>query len=80
MLFGNKFIENESRFLIKFLITANQIKLRYSLLTSSYMQCCNKHVIIYSGARVLELIRAIRSFISIDVILLIIIGSIDSMA
>ena len=31
------------------------------------MQCCNKHVIIYSGARVSELIRAIRSFISIDV-------------
>ena len=30
------------------------------------MQCCNKHVIIYSGARVSELIRAIRSFISID--------------
>ena len=33
------------------------------------MQCCNKHVIIYSGARVSEFIRAIRSFISIDVIL-----------
>ena len=31
------------------------------------MQCCNKHVIIYSGARVSELIRAIRSFISIDI-------------
>ena len=30
------------------------------------MQCCNKHVIIYSGARVSEFIRAIRSFISID--------------
>ena len=30
------------------------------------MQCCNKHVIIYSGARVSELIRAIRSFIIID--------------
>ena len=30
------------------------------------MQCCNKHVIIYSGARVTEFIRAIRSFISID--------------
>ena len=30
------------------------------------MQCCNKHVIIHSGARVSELIRAIRSFISID--------------
>ena len=30
------------------------------------MQCCNKHVIIYFGARVSELIRAIRSFISID--------------
>ena len=30
------------------------------------MQCCNKHVIIYSGARVSELIRAIRSFVSID--------------
>ena len=30
------------------------------------MQWCNKHVIIYSGARVSELIRAIRSFISID--------------
>ena len=30
------------------------------------MQCCNKHVIIYCGARVSELIRAIRSFISID--------------
>ena len=53
-------------FLIKFLITANQIKLKYSLLTSSYMQCCNKHVIVYSGARVSEFIRAIRSFISID--------------
>ena len=53
-------------FLIKFLITANQIKVKYSLLTSSYMQCCNKHVIIYSGARVSEFIRAIRSFISID--------------
>ena len=32
------------------------------------MQCCNKHVIIYSGARVSEFIRAIRSFISIDYI------------
>ena len=32
------------------------------------MQCCNKHVIIYSGARVSELIRAIRSFISIDML------------
>ena len=33
------------------------------------MQCCNKHVIIYSGASVSELIRAIRSFIrfSIDI-------------
>ena len=31
------------------------------------MQCCNKHVIIYSGARVSEFIRAIRSFISIDI-------------
>ena len=30
------------------------------------MQCCNKHVIIYFGARVSGLIRAIRSFISID--------------
>ena len=30
------------------------------------MQCCNKRVIIYSGARVSEFIRAIRSFISID--------------
>ena len=30
------------------------------------MQCCNKHVIIYSGARVSEFIRAIRSFIGID--------------
>ena len=33
------------------------------------MQCCNKHVIIYSGARVSELIRAIRSFISIELII-----------
>ena len=32
------------------------------------MQRCNKHVIIYSGARVSELIRAIRSFISIDLL------------
>ena len=32
------------------------------------MQCCNKHVIIYSGARVSELIRAIRSFMSIDLL------------
>ena len=31
------------------------------------MQCRNKHVIIYSGARVSEFIRAIRSFISIDI-------------
>ena len=30
------------------------------------MQSCNKHVIIYSGARISEFIRAIRSFISID--------------
>ena len=30
------------------------------------MQCCNKRVIIYSGAHVSEFIRAIRSFISID--------------
>ena len=30
------------------------------------MQCCNIHVIIYSSAHVLEFIRAIRSFISID--------------
>ena len=30
------------------------------------MQCFNKHVFIYSGARVSEFIRAIRSFISID--------------
>ena len=31
------------------------------------MQCCNIHVIIYSSARVSEFIRAIRSFISIDI-------------
>ena len=67
MLFWGSLSKNESRFLTKFLITANQIKLKYSLLTSSYIQCCNKHVIIYSGARVSELIREIRSFISIDV-------------
>ena len=30
------------------------------------MQSCNKHVIMYSGARVSEFIRAIRSFISIE--------------
>ena len=51
--------ENESRFLIKFLINANQIKLKYSLLTSSFIQCCNKDVIIYSGASVSEFIHAI---------------------
>ena len=31
------FIENESRFLTKFLITANQIKLKYSLLASLFI-------------------------------------------
>ena len=60
------FWENESRFLIKFLINANQTKLKYSLLTSSFNQCGNKDVIIYPGASVSEFIRAIRSFISID--------------
>ena len=60
------FWENESRFLIKFLINANQTKLKYSLLTSSFIQCGNKDVIIYPGASVSEFIRAIRSFISID--------------
>ena len=59
------FIENESRFLLKFLITTNQIKLQYSLLTSLFIQCCNKDVIIYFGASVSEFIRAIRSFIRI---------------
>ena len=43
------------------------IKLKYSLLTSSFIQCCNEYVIIYSGASVSEFIRAIRSFISIDI-------------
>ena len=66
MLFWDCLPKNESRFLIKFLINANQIKLKYSLLTSSFIQCCNKDVIIYSGASVSEFIRAIRSFISID--------------
>ena len=31
------FTEDESRFLIKFLINANQIKLKYNLLTSSFI-------------------------------------------
>ena len=53
------FTVNESRFLIKFLINANQIKLKYSLLTSSFTRCCNKDVIIYSGASVSEFILAI---------------------
>ena len=48
------------------LITVYQIKLKYSLLTSPFIQCCNKDVIMYSGARVPESIRAIRSSISID--------------
>ena len=61
------FTKNESRFLIKFLINANQTKLKYSLLTSSFIQCGNKDVIIYPGASVSEFIRAIRSFISIDI-------------
>ena len=61
-----QFIENESRFLTKFLITANQITLKYSLLTSSFIQYCNKDVVIYSGASVSEFICAIRSFISIE--------------
>ena len=42
------------------------------------MQYCNKHVIIYSGARVSEFIRAIRSFISIDIFKLFIAGLSDS--
>ena len=62
------FTENEIRLLIKFLINANQIKLKCSLLTSSFIRCCNKYVIIYSGASVSEFIRAIRPFISIDVL------------
>ena len=66
MIFFGLFTENKGRFLIKFLINANQIKLKYSLLTSSFIQRCNKDVIIYSGASVSEFIRAIRSFISID--------------
>ena len=37
------------------------------MLTSSFIQCCNKDVILYSGASVSELIRAICSFISIDI-------------
>ena len=61
------FTENESRCLIKFLINANHIKLRYFLWTSTFVQCCNKDVIIYSDASVSEFIRAIRSFKSIDV-------------
>ena len=65
MLFLGYFIENESRFITKFLITSYQIKLRYSL-TSSYIQFCNKNII-YSGASFSDFIRAIRSFISIDI-------------
>ena len=42
------------------------MKFKYSLLTFSFIQCCNKDVIIYCGASVSEFIRAIRSFISID--------------
>ena len=57
----------KARFLIKLLINANQIKLKYSLLTSSFIQCCNKGVITYSGASVSEFIHAIRSFISVDI-------------
>ena len=37
------------------------MKLEYSSLTSSFVQCCNKGVIIYSGASVWEFVRAIRS-------------------
>ena len=53
-----EFNENESRFLTICLITANQIKFKYSLLTLSFIQFCNKYVIIYSGASVSEFIRA----------------------
>ena len=52
--------------ILGFLISANQIRLKYSLLTSSFVQCCNKDVIIYSGTSVLVFIHAICSFISID--------------
>ena len=68
MLFLDIFSKTKVGFKInKFLITANQIKLKYSLLTSPFIQCCNKDVIIHSGASVPEFIRANCSFISIDV-------------
>ena len=63
------FTENENRFSIKFLINANQIKLKYSLLTSSFIECCNKDVInlftLVQAFRSLY-VQLIRSFISID--------------
>ena len=44
----------------------DKIKLKYSFLTLSFIQCCNKDAIIYSGASVSVFIRAIRPLISID--------------
>ena len=44
------------------------MKFKYSLLTFSFIQCCNKDVFTLVGANVSEFIRAIRSFISLDLI------------
>lgn len=59
------FTGNNSRFLIKFIKNANQIKTKYSLEYFVYPRWCNKDVIIYFGASVLEFVRAIRSLLRI---------------